>query len=326
MLLYSVFYFVLNMSITSSMIVVVLLIIRTFSSKYIPKSFIYPLWGIVLFRLLVPISVPSNFSIINLISGYITKTVAVPKVYQGMPDFSALNSVHAARGYFPLQYKSDAVETFIKMSGVVWITGGALFVIFSIVIYCLTSVQLKKAVLIKDDGILKECRRRLNIKRKVRLYESNLVASPVVFGIFKSRIIIPKDMPAQSLEFALLHELSHIKRLDNLWKILSVFAACLHWFNPFAWLFLYLSEQDMEFSCDENVLKGMEDDKRKPYANALLSLASKQQAALTAFGGTAVKKRIVSIVTYKRISIIMAATTTVICTVLAVVLLTNPLL
>ncbi|WP_278245976.1 M56 family metallopeptidase [Enterocloster clostridioformis] len=32
----------------------------------------------------------------------------------------------------------------------------------------------------------------------------------------------------------LRHEYVHIRRFDNLWKILVFTAVCIHWFNPMA--------------------------------------------------------------------------------------------
>jgi beta-lactamase regulating signal transducer with metallopeptidase domain len=87
-----------------------------------------------------------------------------------------------------------------------------------------------------------------------------------------------------------------------------------------------MSGQDMEHSCDERVLKNIEDCKRKDYAGSLALLAAKQKLSLTSFGSTAVRMRILNIASYKRLSLLMAAAVTAICIVFAVLLLTNPLL
>jgi beta-lactamase regulating signal transducer with metallopeptidase domain len=48
----------------------------------------------------------------------------------------------------------------------------------------------------------------------------------------------------------------------------------MHWFNPLVWIVFMLMSRDMELSCDERVLKEMDKDIKKPYANSLLSLAT----------------------------------------------------
>ncbi|MHB8125351.1 MAG: M56 family metallopeptidase [Desulfitobacteriaceae bacterium] len=321
-----VFYFVLNMSITAALIIMVLLIIRMSFGRWIPKSVVYSLWGIVLFRLLVPVAIPSEVSMLNLFSGFLTRTVAVPKGFERMPDFSTLNSIQAANAYFPLEYKSDILRIIFTVSGYVWIAGAVILSIALLVMYNLTVAHLRKAELIKDSVVLEMCRSRLKVKSEVRLFASDCVASPIVVGIINPRIIIPQDMDEQTLEYALRHELAHIKRRDNLWKMIALFAVCIHWFNPLVWLSLYIADRDMELACDAKVLKDLAGEERKLYAEALVSLAAKQRFAHTSFGGTAIKRRIINIVNYQRVSLFMVVITAVICLALVLLLLTNPIL
>lgn len=58
---------ILNMSITAGIIILVVLLVRVLL-KRAPKIFSYALWGIVLFRLLCPISFSSSVSVFNLLN------------------------------------------------------------------------------------------------------------------------------------------------------------------------------------------------------------------------------------------------------------------
>ena len=70
----------LNMSLTASVAVVLVILLR-FALKKAPKVISYALWGIVLFRLLCPFSIGSSFSVFNLFetptedSGFITSVI-----------------------------------------------------------------------------------------------------------------------------------------------------------------------------------------------------------------------------------------------------------
>ena len=70
----------LNMSLTASIAIVLLILLR-FVLKKAPKVISYALWGIVLFRLLCPVSIGSTFSAFNLFetptedSGFITSVI-----------------------------------------------------------------------------------------------------------------------------------------------------------------------------------------------------------------------------------------------------------
>ena len=56
----------LNMSLTASVAIVLVILLRL-ALKKAPKVFSYTLWGIVLFRLLCPISIGSSISVFNFI-------------------------------------------------------------------------------------------------------------------------------------------------------------------------------------------------------------------------------------------------------------------
>lgn len=58
---------ILNMSITAGIIILIVLLVRVLLKKA-PKIFSYALWGVVLFRLLCPISFSSSVSVFNLLN------------------------------------------------------------------------------------------------------------------------------------------------------------------------------------------------------------------------------------------------------------------
>lgn len=318
-LLNSVFYFVLNMSIISSIIIVLLITIRAVFSKWIPKTFIYYMWSIALFRLLLPLSVPYELSLINILSKNIIKVIPVKIEVSNINEFSTLNTIQAADSYFPIEYKSNRLKIIFEYAGIIWLAGAVLFLIALIILYLITKREINNSI---NEVNVSD----LDIYKNVRLYKSELTASPFVFGILKPKIIIPQNIDYNIIKYPICHEICHIKRYDNLWKMITLISVCIHWFNPFVWLFLYISIGDMEFSCDEKVLKNMNNNERKNYANALVSFASKQRALYTAFGGSKVKKRIVNIINYKKIPLVMAFIIGCLLLILAVLLITNPIM
>ena len=71
--LQTVFSTVLNMSITASISILVILLARIVL-KRAPKIFSYALWAVVLFRLLCPVSLTSGFSLMGLFPAPTTET------------------------------------------------------------------------------------------------------------------------------------------------------------------------------------------------------------------------------------------------------------
>jgi hypothetical protein len=88
---------------------------------------------------------------------------------------------------------------------------------------------------------------------------------------------------------------NHIHRKDHIIKLVAFLILCIHWFNPLVWIAFMLMSTDMELSCDERVLKKMNEDIKKPYADSLLSLATGRHilnGSPLAFGEGNIKGRI----------------------------------
>lgn len=142
--------------------------------------------------------------------------------------------------------------------------------------------------------------------KKFPILYSERISSPLTYGIFMPKIVIPKciiDSGTFSLEYIIHHEYTHIKNHDNFWKILAGIIVCIYWFNPLIWL-VYLSfSKKIELSCDEGVLKNLNlvGDRRKSYAENLLQFAvikSKITLFYNSYSKTQIKERIVEIMKF----------------------------
>lgn len=152
------------------------------------------------------------------------------------------------------------------------------------------------------------------------------IVAPFVMGMRHPRIYLPQGLTEETRNLVLLHERTHIRRRDYLIKPLCFLIACVHWFNPFVWLAWRLMNMDMELSCDEAVLNRLQGQKKKDYAQALLSFAdSSVYAGYLAFGEPYAKKRIRNVLRYRRPAYRVSLVLTVLCLALSGCLLTNPL-
>lgn len=312
------------MSIMAALMTVLLLVVRIIPGKWFPKYMAYFLWGIVGIRLCLPVALQSKASLIHFLAERFIKSVPLPNTAIDLPQTSFTNVIQSVTDYYPLDYKNEVLEKFFELSGVVWMIGAGVCLMVFILFYSVTSIQLNKGTRMKTPDCLDPIKKQLKVYKTIPVYQHQAITSPLVFGVLKPRIIIPYNMASMNLELILFHELVHIKRYDNLWKLLSIFVVCIHWFNPFAWLFLYFSGRDMELACDEKVLNTIEVEKKKEYAQTLTMLATRQNYPLSAFGNTAVKIRIMGIVTHKKLALWMVLLATLFCATVAVMLLTNP--
>ncbi len=279
-----VFYWVLNMSILGSLTGLIILLLRRI--KRLPRFCVYCLWLAPLLRFWLPFSISGKYSLMSLISQFTTKTVVIFES-SDMPSVAMTNSIMAAKDYFPIVYKSNILESAFNISGFVWIVVSCALLITSSLLYHFTKSEVKNAVHISGN-----------------VYHCTGVTSPAVYGIFRPRIIVPENVSEGALKYILLHENVHLKRKDNLLRCVAVVTACMHWFNPLAWLFLKYAFEDMELACDAKVLKTLGSEEKKKYALTLLSFASKKTLYASAFGAPRTRVRIENILSYKKLTLV----------------------
>jgi len=296
-------YWIFNMSITASLMGLIVLLIRKI--RIIPHRVSVFLWFIPFFRMCIPVGLNSPYSLMSLISRLTTRTVTV---YQPTDDiaFSYTNSIMAAESYSPVTYKVNILEKIFNVAGMVWIIVALALIIALTVIYVTTKKEISDSKLLRDNICL-----------------SAKVDSPAVYGIFRPKIILPQDYSDRDLTYIIRHEKTHIRRLDNLWRILGFLAAAVHWFNPLSWVFLKVFLEDLELACDEMAVSGLDAEERKDYARTLLSCTGSKSLLVSAFGGAKVRTRIENVLSYKRMTVLSAAGFAVLVIFIIYTLLTN---
>ena len=298
-----IFYWIFNMSIAATICMIPVLLIRLF--KRLPRRIFIWLWLVPFVRMCIPVGISSKYGIMALLSKFTTKTVTIVQI----GDDSALtmmNHVMGANSYFPITYKVNLLEDLFHIASVVWIIVALAAILTLTIIYFITLGEMKDAPKLKDN-----------------IYISDKIKAPAVYGTIKPKIILPTEYDANRLHFILMHEKAHIKRKDNLIRLLAFIVVCLHWFNPFAWLMLKMLYTDIELACDETVLSKCNKAERKEYAYTLLSTAEKTNVFAASFGGSKIRIRIENILSYKKISRISIVAFSVLITAICYVLLTN---
>jgi len=293
-------YWLMNMSISGSIGCLIILLIRKF--RKIPRKYIRILWFVPIIRFLVPIGIMGRFSIMNLLSGFAVKTIIINDSMQ----VATSNYLQQANGYFPIVYKSDILEHLFTISFYIWSLIAGALIIALIILYVMTKNEIKQAVYIKDN-----------------IYRSDSVLTAAVYGIIRPKIILPENIEEENELLIIKHEQVHIKNKDNLYRWIMIITACVHWFNPLAWIMLKNCLEDIELACDEAVIRNLDDSEQKSYARTVLSEASSPRFMITAFGGAKVKVRINNILNYKKITVFSGICFILFCLLTFIVLLTN---
>lgn len=289
-MLSTLFSAILNMSITASVVILVVLLAQRLL-KGAPKVISYALWGVVLFRLLCPFSLSAPFSLLSLFQTSATETGQMAYLPAPSTEQISLPAPTPSTEEIPLPdtpSPADSPPRFDWMEGasILWAAGVAGMVGYSLV----QLIRLRKRLVgaLPLDGTL-------------RLADH--IDTPFVLGLFRPKIYLPSHLSDQEQSFIVCHERHHIRRGDPILRTVAYAALCLHWFNPLVWLAFRQSGRDMEMCCDEAVIQELGPQVRADYSTCLLRFSTKGSlhfSAPLAFGEGDAKERIENIMTPRK--------------------------
>ncbi len=307
----AVFLKIVNMSISASYIALAVMLLRVVL-KNAPKWIRGVLWGFVGIRLVCPFSLESMLSLIpskeTLPPEIITSTT--PQIQSGIPLMnSTINPIIGEALAPDVTASVNPMQIITAVGSYLWLMG-----IIAMLVYTLVSfLRVRKATLesIPVDGNIRTCDR---------------VVSPFILGIIKPKIYIPSNLADKDREYVLAHERAHLKRLDHIAKPLGFAILSVYWFNPIMWLSYILMCRDIELACDEKVIRALGIDSKKAYSTALINCSAPKRSVAAcplAFGEVGVKKRITSVLNYKKPRVIALVIAVILCIVTAVCFLTD---
>lgn len=319
---YTFFSILLNMSITASVVILFVLLLRLLLRKA-PKVISYALWGLVLFRLLCPVAIQSDLSLFRLVDTPVTRTGTMSSMEYIPSDivptrnpsvtFPVAGTAEEMNGHLPQggeQPAADLPETALIIAAYVWAAGVLAMAIYALASYLRLRRRLLTASPLRDN-----------------IYLADEIPSPFVMGLIRPKIYLPSSLGEREQTYILMHEQHHIRRCDHIIKALAFAALCIHWFNPLVWAAFHLAGRDMEMSCDEAVVKKLGPGILADYAASLLSFATGRHMMAgmpLTFGEGDPKGRIRNLAGWKKPSfwVILAAIAAVV--ILALCLMTNP--
>jgi len=159
---------------------------------------------------------------------------------------------------------------------ILWLAIGAILLVRKITIYQdFVRYVISGATRVDDINVIEKLGNIMesqNIKSHVQLYTNGLISSPLLIGFFHPKIILPTlNINESDLNNTLLHELTHYKRGDMFYKWLVQFVSCVHWFNPLVHLMSREINKSCEFSCDEAVVRTLNENEIRSYGDTLIN-------------------------------------------------------
>ena len=308
-----IFLKLLNLSISASWLVLVVLALRLVL-KRAPKWVNVLLWGMVALRLMLPFSIESTLSLIpsaETVSPEVVRFDPAPTITSGVEfiDNAVNPSLSESFAAAPLA-SVNPLYVWTYLAGWVWLIGLGAMLLYALVSYL-------------------RLRRRVSVSLCVRenIYLCDAISSPFILGVVKPRIYLPSGLDEVQRQNVLSHERAHLARRDHWWKPLGFALLAVYWFNPVLWLAYALLCRDIELACDERVIRTMDESAVKTYSTVLLACSMPRKAVITcplAFGEVGVKERVRNALRYKKPAFWVIAASVTVCIVVAVCFLTNP--
>lgn len=307
-----VFIKLFNMSISAGWLILAVVPLR-FIFRKAPKSISCILWALVAVRLVCPFLFESVFSMIPS-----AETVSpdilyaeTPEIHSGISAFNTYVNPVISQSLTPAAGTgANQLQMVSTAASIVWMSGMAAMMLYGVIGYAGLRRKVAEAVPLRGN-----------------LWQSQAVASPFVLGFFHPRIYLPFGMEEKSMAYAVAHENAHISRRDHWIKPVGFLLLTIYWFNPLIWLAYALFCRDIEFACDERVIKRMGADDKKAYSEALLDCSIRPRSLAPcppAFGEAGVRQRIKNVLNYKKPAFLVIAAALVSCAALGACFLTNP--
>ena len=268
-----------SLSLSGSLVILVLLLCGPLLRGRVSRRWQYYVWLVAIFRLLLPLSPQAS-----PIGALFREPEAPPAVQAAGPYAAETVPARAETAPKPLPPAQPSVpppdRAFdgippAEALALAWLGGALVLMVWRVSAYlhflrCLRAGRRE----VSDPALLDLLARtgeELKVRRPVELWENPLAASPMLLGLIRPRIVLPSAAVSETdFRCTALHELTHYRRCDLLYKWLVQLTVCLHWWNPLVWVMAREIDRACELACDEAVLRRLKPEERLSYGDALL--------------------------------------------------------
>ena len=316
----------LSLSVSGALLLLLILGLKPLYKNKFSKRWQYYIWIVVALRFLLPFT-PDTTIIGSLFEKF--DTTAITNEIPTTPNVPVPADTGNSKAE-PIQTNREITtaamrEPFNKYVCLFFIWSALALVLFvrKITVYQgfiqYIKAGSKEVSDIKILNLLSDCEEKLNIKTRVEISCNPLIASPMLIGFLRPRIILPAhEWEDKELSYIFVHELIHYRQRDMFYKWLIQIVVCAHWFNPFVYLLEKEVNKSCELSCDEKVISVLDDTARREYGDTLISFlksnnlykSSLASVTLTE-GAEQLKERLGAIMKFREKSKVIMAITTI---------------
>jgi beta-lactamase regulating signal transducer with metallopeptidase domain len=259
----------------SSVIVVLVLLAQGLLRRQLTPRWRHGLWLLVVLRLALPCSVRSPISLFSWFESQSPTGTAPPAA-----DAVGLSAK-----------PSDSLAAVVPNAGILakahsgpvlhwaWLAGASALPLCLILSNFRLGRKVRGQRLVTDGAVLsllEDCKQEMGVRTPLVVVETDLVASPSLFGFIRPRLLLPggltRSFSLGELRYVFLHELAHVKRGDIPMNWLMTLTLILHWFNPFVWYAFSRMRVERELACDALALGQAREAENRPYGQTIIKL------------------------------------------------------
>ena len=296
--------------VTSSALILLVLLLRLLVRDRVSPRLRYALWGLVLLRLVIPVSlwespasvlraaqINEGYQLVSTLPNNMSlyengnwRSVAGPDgTFQMEPDAAGRWEVnqprlHNAYGWVAVPSAEEARALRDRGQKAVDTAGLKRLVDVQNVLRMVwqTGIWLFMLFLAAVNGKfaldLRRGRRPDGEYRGRPVFILDSLPTPCLFGLFRPAIYLTPEVAADETcrKHVLAHECAHFRQGDHAWAVWRGVCLALHWYNPLVWLAAYLSRRDCELSCDEGAVRLLGEENRVDYGRTLVGLVARR--------------------------------------------------
>ncbi|MBS6706272.1 MAG: hypothetical protein KH281_07600 [Lachnospiraceae bacterium] len=312
--------YVFKLNVLAALLIVLVLCVSKFLSKKYSVWWRSWIWLAVSLALLVPVQIPDYWNVVHIQIPQQVTEERVPAVnaevrVQGQEaagetlptenSLAASESTDLPENTTQFREQGTQIPSLYQMLAVVWLAAAVLYGLYKLLGSYIVQRELKRWSMPVPDKSLemnyqKLCR-KMKVSRPPKLWMNAKVTTPLLTGLLRPRIYLPSDRYTwKELELLLSHELSHYRHHDLWYKLLLQLVCIVYWFNPLLHWMRREADQDLEFLCDERIMKDGAHEERMQYNYLLAQTAAQRRnfyGLSTGFNGSLadLKKRMVNI-------------------------------
>ncbi len=265
----SVFEWLLAATLRASVLAAVILCIQMVLRRWLPAGWRHALWLPMVAVLVLPVLPEAPFGLFPLKKETAMAPPAVETMAAGDPVEATAEVV------------APAVKQGMKVNylALVWFAGACGVLGAGLLGYRSNLARVRATATGPDKELaedLEVAALQAGLGRAPQVLISPAVNSPAVTGFLRPVLLLPVGFPEgfdrAEARLILLHEFSHLKRLDLPLNWLTCVLQAMHWFNPLLWFAFARMRADREAACDARVLSLDAADNRSQYGGALLKL------------------------------------------------------